>query len=174
MTRETDKYLFFWQSDSPFSNWYPECYSFTKLVEVGAVGQITLAYDCSEQEMMAKKALLFHDMDSYVKICKESDPAEIKKLGRKVKNFDSAVWEAKREEIMYEVIKNKFTYSSEATKKVLEDTKGKIIVEASPFDMIWGIGLRPDDLLADDEDNWKGLNLLGKALTKFRIDTYGE
>jgi len=57
---------------------------------------------------------------------------------------------------------------SSRLRNTLLSTEDKIIVEASPYDNIWGIGLhwREDDCL--DPAKWKGQNLLGKALMEVR------
>jgi ribA/ribD-fused uncharacterized protein len=50
----------------------------------------------------------------------------------------------------------------------LEATEDKTIVEASPRDKIWGIGLGAKSALEKGEEGWRGLNLLGKALMEVR------
>jgi len=47
-------------------------------------------------------------------------------------------------------------------------TGRKVLVEASPRDAIWGIGLAADDDQAASPENWPGLNLLGFALMEVR------
>ena len=93
-------------------------------------------------------------------------PRTAKALGRKVKNFDDNVWKTKREAAMLTAITAKFN-QNECFKEEILKLKGKILVEASPFDKIWGVGLKEDDPLILDEKNWKGENLLGKCLTQY-------
>lgn len=113
------------------------------------------------------KAMLFNDPDTATEIAKSKTPKEAKDLGRKVKNFDEAIWEANRERCMYNALEAKFS-KNDKFRKALISTGNKQLVEASPYDKIWGIGLPPNSLLALKEENWKGLNLLGKALMKLR------
>ena len=68
---------------------------------------------------------------------------------------------------MYNAIFHKFT-QNETLKKELLSYNNRTFVECSPFDKIWGIGISQDDINADNEKEWKGLNLLGKCLTKLR------
>lgn len=116
---------------------------------------------------MYKKALTFNDEEIAKKILNEKDPASCKSYGRKIKNFDENIWAYKRYDIMVEALILKFTQNNDFKNKLI-NTKDKILVEASPYDRIWGIGLHyeNDDVL--DEKNWKGLNLLGKALMEVR------
>lgn len=94
-------------------------------------------------------------------------PRDVKGLGRKIKHFDEKQWLTQREMCMYYACKNKFTQNLKL-KNALLDTGNKTLVEASPFDKIWGIGLAPDDSKALNENNWRGLNLLGNVLMKVR------
>ena len=73
-----------------------------------------------------------------------------------------------KEDKMFQACYLKFS-QNDTIKKLLINTKNKILVEASPFDKIWGIGLKWDNDLVLNENNWKGLNLLGKTLMKVRL-----
>lgn len=119
--------------------------------------------------MMAKKALLFNDKEIYEEIMNEDNPAIHQKLGRKVKNFDLTLWNEKCEDIVYQGNYYKFTQNKELF-DILMKTENTIFVEASPYDLIWGVGLGEKDPLILDEKNWRGENLLGKTLTKLRDD----
>ena len=171
---KNNKYFFFWKSKSPFSNWYLETYTVIKQTEVGAESSYQLTFNCSEMAMMYEKAMLFGDIITAGKILKEQNPRKQKALGREVKNFNKEIWEEKREEIVYRVLKDKFLNGSQRIKNYLKNTAGLILVEASPYDDVWGIGMAEDEPGVYDEENWKGLNLLGKLLTKLRIELYGE
>ena len=115
------------------------------------------------------KAIVFGDYETADKILKTKDPKKAKKLGREVKNYDDKVWNEMRYKIMVDANKAKFGQNKElADLLTSEEFKGKGFVEASPVDGIWGIRMSEDDPLADDEANWKGTNLLGKALNETR------
>lgn len=88
-------------------------------------------------------------------------------MGRQVRNFDQAVWEEHRYAIVLEGNLHKFG-QHEALKTYLNNTKNSIMVEASPFDKIWGIGMAKDNPKAQNMDTWNGLNLLGFVLMEVR------
>lgn len=152
---ETDKYVFFY--GSCFSQWAMRDIEIDEIV-----------YNCCEQAMMAEKARLFNDEYALGQIMRSRNPAIQKSWGRKVKNFDKDKWEdfiAKN--IVFKANYAKFT-QHEDLKKILLDTKDKIIVEASPSDCIWGIGMACDDSGIEDPTNWRGSNWLGEIIMKVR------
>lgn len=150
------EFEFFWGTQHPFSQWHP----------VGFVlDEIT--FNCAEQYMMYQKALLFKNQDIAEKILQTDVPGKQKALGRKVKGFDADIWEDHREQIVFDANLAKFS-QHENLKKFLFGTTGKWIVEASPVDSIWGIGLSVNDPKAPFPEQWEGLNLLGEALMKVR------
>jgi ribA/ribD-fused uncharacterized protein len=157
-------FVFFWQSGSPFSQWHPAGF-----VAKSSVNNDVPAFEFknAEQFMMAEKALLMEDMDSYQLILKNGNPKYVKAIGRKVRHWDEKRWKAHREGIVYAGNLHKFS-QNQHLKKVLLDTEFKELVEAAPNDRIWGIGLRASDPRAKDRSRWHGLNLLGKALMKVR------
>ena len=174
MTKIIGKYHFFYKARSPLTNWWKEDYTVTKEAVVGAVGSYKLTFNCSEQAMMFTKAMYFGDTVTAQRIMLEKHPSKQKEWGRKVRGFVEEKWVAVREELIYEVLKDKFLNSSQETKDYLKNTAPLILVEASPIDPIWGICMSEEEPGIEDESNWKGLNLLGKLLTKVRIDIYGE
>lgn len=117
--------------------------------------------------MMAEKARLFGDEDTLQKILEADHPKTAKDLGRQVKNYDEEVWAEHRYNIVLSGNRYKFTQSNEY-KAILLGTGSTILVEASPVDRIWGIGLAEDDKAAKDPLMWRGLNLLGFALTDLK------
>lgn len=127
----------------------------------------SVEYCCMEQYMMAGKARLFGDGEMLAEILAESRPGVIKKLGRRVRNFDSDVWKAHKYDIVAEGNLCKFSQNP-GLREFLLSTGNSILVEASPFDRIWGIGMRESDPRASDPLQWKGENLLGFALTEVR------
>lgn len=124
-------------------------------------------YATAEHYMMAQKAKLFNDEDSFQKIINSKDPSEAKKLGRGVKNYDGKTWEQHRFDIVLNGNIAKFS-QNHVLKEFLLSTQDKILVEASPVDAIWGIGLAEQDAKVNDPTQWKGLNLLGFALMQVR------
>lgn len=117
--------------------------------------------------MMWSKAILFNDSEIAEKIMQAKTPKEIKKLGREVSDFDQAVWNKSKFEIVVKANYNKFTQNSELLKQLLA-TGDRVLVEASPWDRIWGVGLDVGDPDVYDTDKWKGQNLLGQALMTVR------
>lgn len=126
-----------------------------------------IEYNCAEQYMMAEKARVFKDDETLKLIMAETNPSVIKAFGRQVKNFDADVWSAKCRAVVYKGNLAKFT-QNEDLKKYLLSTGDLTLVEASPYDKIWGIGMSVDDKGVDDPKNWKGMNLLGKVLMAVR------
>jgi ribA/ribD-fused uncharacterized protein len=116
--------------------------------------------------MMYRKAMLFGEWDIADQILATDNPAKQKDLGREVKNYDDDKWAAVRFDIMVEGLYEKFNQNPQL-KKALLDTVGTKMVEASPFDRIWGIGLA-DDGTTDltKPSNWQGLNKLGFEITE--------
>jgi|SRR5436190_21243562 len=149
-------FTFFFTEASPFSQWY-RC-AFT------VAGQ---AFTCAEQYMMHGKALLFGDAATAARILEADHPREHKALGRKVTPFDDAKWRAGREDIVRAGNHAKFTQNPDLLAQLLA-TRGTTLVEASPYDKIWGIGLAATDPRAKDPAQWRGQNLLGKILTELR------
>lgn len=159
------EYFFFWGhtqkkentiDKSCFSQWYPAVFT----VE----GKV---YATAEHWMMAKKAELFNDNETMEKILAVEKPAVAKALGREVKNFNENVWADASYKIVVEGNRHKFS-QHESLKSFLLHTDNKIIVEASPPDTIWGIGLSQDAKEAQNPFTWKGTNLLGFALMEVR------
>lgn len=122
---------------------------------------------CAEQYMMYKKALLFEDREHAEEILKTNDPKAIKALGRLVKNFDDKVWNEHKSDIVLQGNILKFSQNPEL-KEYLLGTEDKILVEASPYDRVWGIGMKAETVGICDPQNWKGQNLLGFLLMEIR------
>ena len=151
---KNNQFVFFWSG--PFSQWHTSSFSINGF-----------EYNCAEQFMMHCKALLFGDIGIANAIIHAKEPKEQKSLGRKIKGFDEKRWEIFREGIVFSGNHAKFSQNYFLKKELLA-TKGKLLVEASPRDKIWGIGLSESDPRAKDPNEWKGLNLLGKTLTRVR------
>ncbi len=141
---------------SCLSQWYPAKF------EIDGVD-----YQNTEQYMMAQKAKLFKDENIFQQILHTDDPKKIKALGRQVKNYQDEIWIAHRYEIVVQGNLAKFSQNNHLQQFLLS-TSEQIIVEASPVDQIWGIGLAADHADAMNPLKWKGLNLLGFALMDVR------
>ncbi len=163
MIIETDTHIYFWERDTIYSNWYRPC----NITLQGSDPEHPMYFDNSEAVMMWLKATSFGDTEIADRIYWLQEPKGVRDLGRLVKGFDQTVWEQVREAIMYETVYAKFSQIDHMRASLLL-TGDKILVEASPYDKIWGVGLAPNDPLVLDEANWKGLNLLGKALMSVR------
>lgn len=167
---ETLKYIFFWGHQPKaegvvlqecLSQWY-NCSFIVDDVK----------YSTAEQYMMSQKAMLFKDVETYNKIMQSNHPKEYKQLGRQVKNFNEAVWESSRYDIVLKGNLAKFS-QNEPLKEYLLSTNYRVLVEASPYDTIWGIGCNRYSNGVTNPNTWKGLNLLGFALMEVR-DTIRE
>jgi ribA/ribD-fused uncharacterized protein len=159
------KFLFFWGhqpnkdgsiSKTCFSQWWLSSFEVDKVI-----------YNTAEHWMMAKKAELFNDNEVLAKIIKANSPAEAKKLGREVKNYDDKLWLANRYEIVKQGNYHKFSQNVDL-QQFLINTNDRVLVEASPVDPIWGIGMASDHKDVMNPEKWKGLNLLGFALMEVR------
>ena len=117
--------------------------------------------------MMAEKARLFDDGNALDRILAAKNPAEAKKLGREIQGFESEIWETRKVEIVVAGNLHKFGQHSELAKFLLS-TNDRVLVEASPVDTIWGIGLAADSADASKPARWLGPNLLGFALIEVR------
>lgn len=150
----TDKYVFFW--GGTFSQWCPSTF------EIEGV-----QYNCCEQYMMAQKALLFNDTESHKMIMYATSPRDQKAFGRRVKGFDKEKWEDVCRGIVYDANFAKFTQNPKMMAELMA-TGDREIVEASPEDKIWGIGLHESDARVHDKSKWQGTNWLGEAIMQVR------
>lgn len=152
-------YIFFWKpkdKNGYLSQWYPaEMY-------IGG-----LKYVNCEQYMMASKALLFNDTAIFNnKIMNETNPSKIKDVGREVKNFDESVWNKHKDRIIFEGNLAKFSQNVDLLKLLL-NTGDSILAEASPYDRIYGIGMKEDNPNIKNTSKW-GQNILGNAIMNVR------
>ena len=163
--REIFKYIYFWGHQPSksgeitatcFSQWWKSPFEVNNVI-----------YQTAEHWMMGQKALLFEDDDCYNNIIQAKTPGAVKALGREVKNFDNQRWEEERFDIVVKGNFHKFSQNADL-RDFLLNTNDRILVEASPVDDIWGIGLAADNERAQNPENWQGLNLLGFALMEVR------
>lgn len=149
--------------------------SFTFFWKTGPFNQQTISefiingirFNCAEQYMMAEKAKLFGDTQILNQIMSTNNPVEQKKLGRQVSNFDPIIWGNRCNTIVYTGNMNKFKQNPRMKQQLL-DTKNSIIAEASPYDNIWGVGMRESDPRITNPNYWVGQNRLGVILMKIR------
>ncbi|MDT9700524.1 NADAR family protein [Streptomyces sp. P17] len=159
------KYLHFWGhrqrpdgriGASCLSQWWPSPFT------VDGV-----AYATAEHWMMAGKARLFGDAEAERRVLAAEHPVQAKNAGRLVRGFDEEIWGRERFGIVVEGSVHKFG-SDEALRGFLLGTGERVLVEASPVDRVWGIGLAANDEAAGDPERWRGPNLLGFALMEAR------
>lgn len=182
------EYEFFFNLKSPFSNFHPSKIEYKDFT-----------FCSNEQFMMFAKAKTFSDENACSKLLEINNSPlikdflshkisrediindyniskqwnrlmmDIKAIGRTVQNFREDVWSKKCESVVLFGARLKFTQNSDLNKVLLE-TKDKVMVEASPYDKIWGIGLSEADAKKTPVEKWPGKNLLGKVLTKLKIE----
>jgi len=165
------KYLFFWGHTTKndlvvgkecLSQWYESNF------EIDGIH-----YPTAEHYMMAEKARLFNDSEALKKILESKHPGDAKKQGRTVKGYQDDVWKKHRFNIV--VCGNQAKFSqNEKLKEFLINTNDRVLVEASPHDRVWGIGLEQTNPDAENSAKWRGLNLLGFALMKVRTEISGQ
>lgn len=158
MTRETDTHIYFWKNKSYLTQWY----------KVDFYDSITgCTFNCVEQGHMLYKACLFKDYSVAKQILNAKHPSKHLELGRLVTPFDNQIWLGNRDTYLVWLHYQKYIQNSDLTGQLIS-TGTKTLVEASPIDMIYGVGLHEDDPLIDNPDNWKGENVLGKILMLVR------
>lgn len=165
------KYLYFWghrpQRDGSvgagcLSQWWPSPFMADGVM-----------YATAEHWMMAGKARLFGDAEAERRALAAGHPKAAKDIGRSVRGFDQAVWERERFALVTEGSVHKFRHHPDL-RSFLLGTGDRVLVEASPLDRVWGIGLAADDERAADPAAWRGLNLLGFALMEARARLAAE
>lgn len=165
------KYLYFWghrpQRDGSvgagcLSQWWPAAFTVDGRT-----------YATAEHWMMWHKATLFGDAGIAERILASAHPHRAKTLGRQVRGFDEATWTTRRYDIVVAGSVAKFGQHEEL-RRFLLGTGERVLVEASPVDRIWGIGLAADDPRAADPTRWRGDNLLGFALMDARAALRGH
>lgn len=159
---ETENHVFF--LGGPFSQW-------AKTTINGSLPRrnLPLRFNCAEQYMMAAKADFFGDMDCFWGIMEADHPREQKAIGRQVQAFDPAKWETVAYDVVVQANRLKFK-QNKAIGMALLGTQTKTLVEGADYDRIWGVGVAWDDERIIDPANWRGQNLLGKALMQVRAE----
>ena len=159
------KYLFFWgHQPSKDGIVTKSCLSQWWVADFVVDG---LTYRSAEHWMMAEKARLFNDEAVLARILAAKSPAEAKKLGREIQDFGPDLWEERKYDIVKTGNLHKFGQHEDLAQFLLA-TNERVLVEASPVDTIWGIGLAADAADAANPARWRGPNLLGFALMEVR------
>lgn len=157
---EDQDFMFFWSEPSGprsvMNQWHPSTFFYKNF-----------KFSSAEQAMMAEKALLFGDVGTLYEILGAGSPRAAKALGRQVIGYVDKVWGAERLAIVRNINVAKFSQNPTMLKHLLS-TGNRVLVEASPYDHIWGIGMTGDDPAASDPNLWQGRNLLGQALMEAR------
>lgn len=156
--KTTPQMVLFWRTAEIYSNWHPATF----------VDEEGRPFENSEQFMMWGKARVMGDVGMAETMLSESNPKALKALGRQVTPYIEERWIDHRLAVMVHACYLKFSQNP-AMKADLLATGERILVEASPDDRIWGIGLEESDPRCLDKDLWQGLNLLGAALMVVRL-----
>lgn len=149
-----EKFTFFWHG--PFSQW-----TGSQFIING------VWYNRAEQYMMAQKAIMFGDDEMFQEIMRTGDPETQKVCGRNVKNFDLIKWNKYAKAIVHDGNMAKFTQNPKLLEFLIA-TEGTTLVEASPYDRIWGIGMDKNNPKAQNRETWNGFNWFGEILTLVR------
>ena len=152
----TDSHIYFY--GGIYSNWYVK----SRLLTDPLSGSV---FDSTEQAFMWSKAIFFRDLQSAISIALQPDPREVKALGRQIEGYNDKAWNCVRLGYMTYVNYLKFSQNADLGKQLIE-TANRTLVEASPYDKIWGIGLSVEEAAAGK--TWNGQNLLGTALMDVR------
>jgi ribA/ribD-fused uncharacterized protein len=163
------KYLLFWGHTpkdpravdaSCLSQWFPRAFAIDGV-----------PYATAEHYMMAEKARLFGDGEAVSAVLASKTPAEAKAVGRQVRGYDDAAWESARLAAVVRGNVAKFGQHDDIG-AFLRSTGDCVLVEASPRDRIWGIGLGASNPDARNPARWRGRNLLGFALMAARDELF--
>lgn len=163
------KFWFFW-GHTPARPIGKQCFSqwFSAPFEIDGI-----RYATAEHYMMAEKARVFDDREALEQILAAGSPAKAKALGRGVRRYDDKVWSAARYDAV--VVGNRAKFGQDAElREFLCNTKKRVLVEASPVDRVWGIGLAHDHQDAGRPNRWRGDNLLGFALMQVRDELLAQ
>ena len=153
--KQTDKFYFFWEHQ--FGQW-------TKRDIQDVDGQV---YNCCEQYMMAKKAELFNDFKTRDRIMATQSPKEQQALGREVTPFEASTWDKHKFGVVWFANYLKFSQHPDLADRLIK-TGDRTLAEASPYDLVWGIGFEANDPRSLNVEEWPGQNLLGKVLMSVR------
>lgn len=159
------QYIFFFGENNDFgwlSNFFP-----SKFVIDG------ITFNTNEHFFMWSKSNRFEpdNNDKKTKILTAKTPFLAKKIGRTVQNFDEKIWNIESYNFMVKGLLEKFKQNLDLKNKLIQ-TNEAILVEASPYDKKWGIGMKQETAWTYDQKSFDKIlnerNLLGKALMEVR------
>lgn len=163
------KYIFFWGHQNESAEVTKTCLSQWYIAPFTLDG---ITFMTAEHFMMAEKAKLFSDYDAMERIISANEPGKAKRIGREIRHFNENIWLKHRVEIVIKANTLKFEQNAEL-KSFLLKTGNRVLVEASPVDTVWGVGMAADNLKINDPAAWRGLNLLGFSLMAVRDKLIG-
>ena len=175
MPGEQSEPLLFWKK-SIFSNFYISAKPFLFHLPPACCSTGTPPHfyiQDAETGIMLCKAWKFGDHDAVNMLLEPHTPLEAKKIGRRVQGFDESAWETVVEDVARAVVRAKFS-ADPALKNELLATGDRAIAEASPTDAKWGIGVSARAASAQDPSQWRGRNILGRALEDIRRELRSE
>lgn len=154
--------FYFWHG--PLSNFYESQFTYRLNKDDR---HLDVLVGCSEQAYMLEKAIYFKDLEIAKKLVEKPLVGNhAKSLGRKVSGFNNKEWDKVKYDIMIDVLYQKF--KNDKFKDILLDTNDSILVEASPYDKVWGIGLSVETMKDNPYKVFEGENMLGRALMEVR------
>ncbi len=165
----SDDFLFFW-GHTPGPGTGPWCLSQWWPAPFTVDGR---EYATAEHWMMWHKAVLFGDERVAEAVLAAPKPARAKALGRQVQGFTREKWERERFAIVVAGSVAKFA-AHDDLRAYLLGTGDRVLVEASPNDAVWGIGIAASHPDAPHPERWPGTNLLGLALMEARAQLRGR
>ncbi|CAL2044047.1 unnamed protein product [Caenorhabditis brenneri] len=174
----TRNFVLFYRASSVFSNFHPAEFiasPMEQLLKNTKIKSRQLQFSCSEQYFMYHKAIFVGDEDIADRILTESDPKEMKMLGRMLEMSEEQFekWTEISRDVMFHACLEKFS-QNEKCRKFLFRTHGMNLAEASPTDKIWGIGLDSADKRCEDPKLWRGKNWLGEVLDRVREELWDK
>jgi hypothetical protein len=127
-----------------------------------------ITYTSSEQWIQTTKARLFPGNEELIhQMLNTHEPLKIKQLGHRVLNFNAKIWNEQAQELIYPGLKAKFAQNYYML-DFLDSTGQKLIVEASPTDLLFGIGQRITNKTILQPETHKGANIQGLMLMRIR------
>ncbi len=152
----TRSFAYFNGADEVFSTWYPAQFYYQ-----------AIPFENVQHFVNYSKAMLFKSHELAERIYKAKDPKLCQELGQKIEHFNQEKWNAHREKYVHIACREKFLQHNDLL-TLLFETGDRMLVEATPHDFYWGIGLSEDDPRANTPSQWPGRNRLGHILTEFR------